>query len=54
MFAVVLILTCLPPDFKLSRALVDQCCYLISQRLNEDSEVWQLHFLVKKGTHSRT
>ncbi|CAG8614856.1 4159_t:CDS:10, partial [Acaulospora colombiana] len=39
MFAVVLVLTCLPPDFTLSRALVDECCYLISQRINDDSEL---------------
>ncbi|KIM27128.1 hypothetical protein M408DRAFT_16736 [Serendipita vermifera MAFF 305830] len=39
LLAAVLILTIIPPTTKLSRALVEQCCYLISQRIMEQSEV---------------
>jgi hypothetical protein len=42
MLAAVLVLTTMPNTMKLSRALVEQCCYLISQRLSEPSEVCHL------------
>jgi hypothetical protein len=39
LFTSVLVLTILPPSMNMSRALIEQCCYLISQRLAETSDV---------------
>ncbi len=37
--ASVLILTTLPATLKMSRALIDQYCYLLSQRMSDGSDV---------------
>jgi HEAT repeat-containing protein 5 len=39
MLAAVLVLTVIPSTTRLSKALVEQCCYLVSQKLAESSEV---------------
>ncbi|KAG8714844.1 hypothetical protein FRC11_006860 [Ceratobasidium sp. 423] len=39
LLAAVLILTVTPAEVKLSRAVVEHCCFLISQKLGESSEV---------------
>lgn len=38
LMASVLILTTLPPTLKISRALIDQYCYLVSQRMSDGSD----------------
>lgn len=39
MLAAVLILTVVPPSIRLSRAVIEHCCFLISQKLSETDEV---------------
>lgn len=39
LLAAVLVLTVVPATTKLSKALVEQCCYLISQKLEDSNDV---------------
>lgn len=39
MLAAVLILTILPPTIRLSKAVIEHCCFLISQQISEPNEV---------------
>ncbi len=49
LLAAVLILTVLPPTVQVGRPVIEHCCFLISQKLVEGSEVG-LQFLLE---HSR-
>lgn len=39
MLAAVLVLTILPPTVRLSKAVIEHCCFLISQQLGDSGEV---------------
>jgi hypothetical protein len=41
LLAIVLILTTLRPGLSISRAVVEEACYIIGQRMHEDNEVGQ-------------
>jgi len=42
MLAAVVIVTVTPPNVKLSRAALEHCCYLISQKMAEGQEASRL------------